>query len=158
ALRTAGIPTVHYVSPSVWAWRQGRIKKIARAVDHMLTLLPFEADFYREHQVPVTFVGHPLADEIPLHVDVAAAREALGFSPEDEIVALLPGSRGGEVRLLGPLFLQAALWCFQRRPELKFVLPAASPDRKLQIEQQLSQLPGIEVLPLTVLDGKSQQA
>lgn len=158
ALRSAGIPTVHYVSPSVWAWRQGRIKKIARAVDHMLTLLPFEADFYREHQVPVTFVGHPLADEIPLDVDVAAARQALGFAPEDEVVALLPGSRGGEVRLLGPLFLQAALWCSQRRPGLKFVLPAASPDRKAQIEQQLSQLAGIEALPLTVLDGNSQQA
>ncbi len=158
ALRSAGIPTMHYVSPSVWAWRQGRIKKIARAVDHMLTLLPFEAEFYREHKVPVTFVGHPLADDIPLDVDVSAAKQVLGFSSEDEVVALLPGSRGGEVRLLGPLFLQAALWCYQRRPNLKFVLPAASPDRKSQIEQQLAQLPGIDALPLMVLDGNSQQA
>ncbi|MCK7595676.1 lipid-A-disaccharide synthase [Microbulbifer sp. CAU 1566] len=158
SLRSEGIPTVHYVSPSVWAWRQGRIKKIARAVDHMLTLLPFEADFYREHEVPVTFVGHPLADEIPLDVDVVAAKRALGFSPDDEVVALLPGSRGGEVRLLGPLFLQAALWCSQRRGNLKFVLPAASAERKAQLEQQLSQLPGIGDLPLTLLDGNSQQA
>ena len=158
ALRAAGIPTMHYVSPSVWAWRRGRIKKIARAVDHMLTLLPFEADFYREHQVPVTFVGHPLADEIPLDVDVAGARSALGFSEQDEVVALLPGSRGGEVRLLGPLFLQAALWCQQRRPGLKFVLPAASPERREQLEQQLSQTPSLQELSLTVLDGNSQQA
>ncbi|WP_231760030.1 lipid-A-disaccharide synthase [Microbulbifer elongatus] len=158
ALRAAGIPTVHYVSPSVWAWRRGRIKKIARAVDHMLTLLPFEADFYREHQVPVTFVGHPLADEIPLDVDVAEARRALGFTEQDEIVALLPGSRGGEVRLLGPLFLQAALWCQQRRPGLKFVLPAASSERRAQLEQQLAQAPALQELSLTMIDGNSQQA
>ncbi|WP_043315709.1 lipid-A-disaccharide synthase [Microbulbifer sp. HZ11] len=158
ALRSAGIPTVHYVSPSVWAWRRGRIKKIARAVDHMLTLLPFEADFYREHQVPVTFVGHPLADEIPLDVDVAGARRALGLTQQDEVIALLPGSRGGEVRLLGPLFMQAALWCQQRRPGLKFVLPAASPERRDQLEQQLAQTPALQELSLTILDGNSQQA
>lgn len=158
ALRSAGIPTMHYVSPSVWAWRQGRIKKIARAVDHMLTLLPFEADFYREHDVPVTFVGHPLADEIPLDVDVSAARRALGFADDDQVVALLPGSRGGEVRLLGPLFLQAAQWCYQRRSNLRFVLPAASAERKEQLQQQIADLPGASDLPLTILDGQSQQA
>lgn len=158
ALRSAGIPTMHYVSPSVWAWRQGRIKKIARAVDHMLTLLPFEAEFYREHDVPVTFVGHPLADEIPLEVDVQAARRALGFAEDDQVVALLPGSRGGEVRLLGPLFLQAAQWCYQRRRNLRFVLPAASAERKAQLQQQVADLPGAEELPLTILDGQSQQA
>lgn len=158
ALKAAGIPTVHYVSPSVWAWRQGRIKKIARAVDHMLTLLPFEADFYREHEVPVTFVGHPLADEIPLEVDVAAARKKLALSRADRVVALLPGSRGGEVRLLGPLFLQAANWCHQRRPELKFVLPAANAERRQQIETQLAEMSGAENLPVTVLDGDSQTA
>lgn len=158
ALRSAGIPTVHYVSPSVWAWRRGRIKKIARAVDHMLTLLPFEADFYREHRVPVTFVGHPLADDIPLDVDVAAARRKLGLAADDQVVALLPGSRGGEVRLLGPLFLQAASWCHQRRSGLKFVLPAASPERRQQLEAQLAELPGVADLPLTLLDGDSQTA
>lgn len=158
ALKAAGIPTVHYVSPSVWAWRQGRIKKIARAVDHMLTLLPFEADFYREHEVPVTFVGHPLADEIPLEVDVAGARKKLALSRADRVVALLPGSRGGEVRLLGPLFLQAANWCHQRRPELKFVLPAANAERRQQIETQLAEMSGAENLPVTVLDGDSQTA
>lgn len=155
SLKTAGIPTVHYVSPSVWAWRRGRIKKIARAVDHMLTLLPFEADFYREHQVPVTFVGHPLADEIPLQVDTAAAREELGFAPGDRVVALLPGSRGGEVKLLGPLFLQAARWCHQRRPELRFVLPAANEQRLAELKQLLENYGD---LPVTLLDGNSHGA
>lgn len=155
SLKAAGIPTVHYVSPSVWAWRRGRIKKIARAVDHMLTLLPFEADFYREHQVPVTFVGHPLADEIPLQVDTAAAREELGFERDDKVIALLPGSRGGEVKLLGPLFLQAARWCFQRRPELRFVLPAANGQRKTELEQLLEDF---RDLPVTLLDGNSHGA
>ncbi|WP_250462039.1 lipid-A-disaccharide synthase [Microbulbifer litoralis] len=155
SLKTAGIPTVHYVSPSVWAWRRGRIKKIARAVDHMLTLLPFEADFYREHQVPVTFVGHPLADEIPLQVDTAAAREELGFAPGGRVVALLPGSRGGEVKLLGPLFLQAARWCHQRRPELRFVLPAANEQRLAELKQLLENYGD---LPVTLLDGNSHGA
>jgi lipid-A-disaccharide synthase len=155
SLKSAGISTVHYVSPSVWAWRRGRIKKIARAVDHMLTLLPFEASFYREHQLPVTFVGHPLADEIPLQVDTQAAREALGFMHDEQIIALLPGSRGGEVRLLGPLFLQTARWCFQRRPQLKFVLPAANAQRLSELRAQLADY---AELPITLLDGNSQRA
>lgn len=155
SLRAVGIPTMHYVSPSVWAWRSGRIKKIARAVDHMLTLLPFEASFYREHNVPVTFVGHPLADEIPLEVDMLEARNQLGFAPEDEVIALLPGSRGGEVKLLGPLFLQTAQWCLQRRPNLKFVLPAASELRLRELKEQLQAYPE---LPVTLLDGDSQKA
>lgn len=155
SLKAAGIPTVHYVSPSVWAWRRGRIKKIARAVDHMLTLLPFEADFYREHQVPVTFVGHPLADDIPLHTDTLEARRALGFAPDDRVIALLPGSRGGEVRLLGPLFLQTARWCHQRQSDLKFVLPAANEQRMAELRALLEDYRDI---PVTLLDGNSQQA
>ncbi|AOS98506.1 Lipid-A-disaccharide synthase [Microbulbifer aggregans] len=155
SLKAAGIPTVHYVSPSVWAWRKGRIKKIARAVDHMLTLLPFEADFYQEHGVPVSFVGHPLADDLPLAPDVEGAREELGFDVEDRIVALLPGSRGGEVRYLGPLFLQAARWCHQRQPDLKFVLPAANDARLSEIQALLKDFPE---LPLTLLDGRSHEA
>ncbi|WP_323844808.1 lipid-A-disaccharide synthase [Microbulbifer magnicolonia] len=155
SLRSAGIPTMHYVSPSVWAWRRGRIKKIACAVDHMLTLLPFEASFYREHNVPVTFVGHPLADEIPLQVDMAGARRELGFAQGDKVIALLPGSRGGEVRLLGPLFLQTARWCYQRRPELKFVLPAANDLRLAELKVHLQ---GFTDLPVTLLDGDSHKA
>ncbi|MFI2810567.1 lipid-A-disaccharide synthase [Microbulbifer sp. JSM ZJ756] len=155
SLHEGGIPTVHYVSPSVWAWRRGRIKKIARAVDHMLTLLPFEADFYREHQVPVTFVGHPLADEIPLQPDTEAARVELGYGPEDRVIALLPGSRGGEVKLLGPLFLQVAHWCRQRRPELKFVLPAANEARHGELSAMLEKYPDLDV---QLLQGQSHTA
>ncbi|WP_413662810.1 lipid-A-disaccharide synthase [Microbulbifer sp. CNSA002] len=155
ALKAEGIPTVHYVSPSVWAWRQGRIKKIARAVDHMLTLLPFEANFYRDNQVPVTFVGHPLADEIPLQVDVAGERKALGFEKDDRVIALLPGSRGGEVRMLGPLFLQTARWCHQRHSDIKFVIPAANKQRMEEIQEQLKDYPE---LPITLLEGQSRRA
>ncbi|WP_073274535.1 lipid-A-disaccharide synthase [Microbulbifer donghaiensis] len=155
SLKVAGIATMHYVSPSVWAWRRGRIKKIAGAVDHMLTLLPFEASFYREHNVPVTFVGHPLADEIPLQVDMTEARRELGFAQDDRVVALLPGSRGGEVRLLGPLFLQAARWCHQRRPELKFVLPAANELRLAELQDQLESFADV---PVTLLEGNSHLA
>ncbi|WP_444925541.1 lipid-A-disaccharide synthase [Microbulbifer sp. TRSA002] len=155
ALKAEGIPTVHYVSPSVWAWRQGRIKKIARAVDHMLTLLPFEANFYRDNQVPVTFVGHPLADEIPLQVDVAGERKALGFEKDERVIALLPGSRGGEVRMLGPLFLQTARWCHQRHSDVKFVIPAANKQRMGEIQEQLKDYPE---LPITLLEGQSRRA
>nr|MDQ2695803.1 lipid-A-disaccharide synthase [Pseudomonadota bacterium] len=122
-LRAAGIPTVHYVSPTVWAWRQRRVHAIARSVDLMLTLYPFEADFYREHRLPVRWVGHPLADEIPLHSDRAAARQALNLPADGPLVALLPGSRGGEVQTLGPLFVDTARWLRAQRPALRFVMP-----------------------------------
>ncbi len=152
-LKAAGIATVHYVSPSVWAWRQKRIVKIAKSVDHILTLLPFEAEFYRRHRVPVTFVGHPLADQFPLQPDVVAARRQLGIRVQDKLVALLPGSRGGEVKLLGPEFLQAASWCLKQDPSLRFIIPAANPERRRQLEAQLAEL---EPLPLQLIDGQSQ--
>ena len=155
SLREAGVTTAHYVSPSVWAWRQGRIKKIARAVDHMLTLLPFEADFYRQHQVPVTFVGHPLADQIPLHTDSDAARTALQIDLRRPCIALLPGSRGGEVGLLGEIFLQTAQWCLARQPDLQFLLPAANPQRYEQLQAMLA---GMPALPVQLLQGQSHQA
>ncbi len=154
-LKKAGIPTVHYVSPSVWAWRQGRIKKIARAVDHMLTLLPFEAEFYQRHNVPVTFVGHPLADELPLVPDISAARAQLNLPSDGPVIALLPGSRQSEVGLLGQLFLDAARLCLQARPELTFVLPAANPARRQQIDAMLADAGD---LPISVLDGQSHLA
>ncbi|GAB3094808.1 lipid-A-disaccharide synthase [Aestuariicella hydrocarbonica] len=151
-LKAQGIKTVHYVSPSVWAWRQKRIVKIARAVDLMLTLLPFEANFYEQHGVPVCFVGHPLADEIPLQPDQVAARQELGIPADAKVVALMPGSRGGEVKLLGPIFWQTAQWCLEQSDGLQFVVPAANAQRKLQIEEQLSHC---DSLPLTVVDGQS---
>lgn len=154
ALRGSGIKTAHYVSPSVWAWRQGRIKKIARAVDLMLTLLPFEAAFYRQHQVPVSFVGHPLADQIPMQPDQGAARAALDIEPTQAVVALLPGSRGGEVSLLAPLFLQTARLCLQQQPGLQFIIPAASDERYQQLLKILADWP--DTLPVRLIKGESK--
>jgi len=154
-LKKAGIPTVHYVSPSVWAWRQGRIKKIARAVDHMLTLLPFEADFYQRHNVPVTFVGHHLADDLPLEPDMLGARAQLNLPSNTPVIALLPGSRQSEVALLGQLFLDTARLCLKQNPELSFILPAANPARRQQINAMLADAGD---LPVTVLDGQSHLA
>lgn len=153
-LRQAGIRTVHYVSPSVWAWRQKRVLKIKQACDLMLALFPFEARFYEEHAVPVRFVGHPLANTIPLEADRAGARERLGLPQDASVVALLPGSRGGEVGKLGVLFLDTAQRLLQDRPGLRFVLPCASPERRLQIEEMLA---GRD-LPVQLLDGASHEA
>ncbi len=153
-LRRAGIKTVHYVSPSVWAWRQKRVLKIREACDLMLTLFPFEAQFYDAHQVPVRFVGHPLADAIPHLADRALARETLDLPLDEPVVALLPGSRGGEVARLGELFLDAAVRLRTLRPGIRFVLPCASPERRAQLEQMLM---GRD-LPLTLLDGRSHDA
>lgn len=153
-LRQAGIKTVHYVSPSVWAWRQKRVLKIRKACDLMLTLFPFEAQFYQDHQVPVRFVGHPLADTIPQQADRTAAREALELAHDQPVVALMPGSRGGEVSRLGSLFLDAAVRLRTLRPGIQFVLPCSSPERRAQIEQMLV---GRD-LPLTLLNGRSHEA
>ncbi|MDZ4333918.1 MAG: lipid-A-disaccharide synthase [Pseudomonas sp.] len=153
-LRQAGIKTVHYVSPSVWAWRQKRVLKIREACDLMLTLFPFEAQFYQDHQVPVRFVGHPLADTSPQQADRAAAREALNLAQDQPVVALMPGSRGGEVSRLGSLFLDAAVRLRTLRPGIQFVLPCSSPERRAQLEQMLV---GRD-LPLTLLNGRSHEA
>ena len=119
-LRARGQLTAHLVSPSVWAWRQGRIRRIARAVDLMLCLFPFETRIYEDHGI----VGHPLADEIPRGQDAVAARRALGLAPGGRLLALLPGSRAEEVRQLMPLFLQAARLLRQTDPGLSFIMPA----------------------------------
>lgn len=153
-LRRNGIKTVHYVSPSVWAWRQNRVLKIRDACDLMLTLFPFEAKFYDAHQVAVRFVGHPLADAIPLVPDRAAARAELKLPQDGLVVALMPGSRGGEVGRLGPLFLAAAERLRSMRPGIRFVVPCASPERREQLEQILA---GRD-LPLTLLEGQSHAA
>jgi lipid-A-disaccharide synthase len=152
-LRQAGIKTVHYVSPSVWAWRQKRVLKIREGCDLMLTLLPFEARFYEEKGVPVRFVGHTLADTIPLQADRAAARAELGL-PDGPLVALMPGSRGGEVGRLASVFFDAAERLQALKPGVRFVLPCASPQRRAQIETLLEG----RSLPLTLLDGRSHLA
>lgn len=156
-LREAGVTTAHYVSPSVWAWRQGRVKKIAKAVDGMLTLLPFEADFYRQHRVPVAFVGHPLADELPLVNDRQAAREALGLKLDGPVLALLPGSRGNEVRFMGATFLAAVTLLCQRHPGLQVVIPAATALRHRELAELLSGYPALHP-SVTLLDGQAREA
>lgn len=138
ALKRAGIPTVQYVSPSVWAWRQGRIARIARAVDRVLCLLPFEKAFYDEHGVAADFVGHPLADRLEPAPPDARLRESLGLSSSC-VVAVLPGSRGSEVARLGPVFARACRRLLERRPDVAFVAPMASAALRKRFEQMLGE-------------------
>ena len=153
--RDAGIPSVHYVSPSVWAWRQKRIFKIAKSVNLMLTLFPFEARFYEEHQVPVAFVGHPLADRIPMVPETGKARQDLGLDEQAPLLAVLPGSRAGEVERLGTLFLEAARWIQGKRPDLQLVIPCVNRDRERQVRDLVDAL---EVkLQVTIVRGRSRE-
>lgn len=133
-LRQRSIPVVHYVSPSVWAWRQKRIHKIAKATDLVLTLFPFEADFYRQHHVPVHFVGHPLADLIPMQPDKLAARRQLTIDADAEYIALLPGSRRFELKNLAELFIATAKQCLQKRPHVQFITSAANDLRNQEFQ------------------------
>lgn len=153
--REAGIATVHYVSPSVWAWRQSRIHTIARSVDLMLTLFPFEARFYEEHDVPVAFVGHPLADRIPMMPDPASARSTLGLVPDAPVLAVLPGSRAGEVARLGGLFLDTARWLQDRQSDLQLVIPCVNRERERQIRALVAQR--AVQLPVTIVRGQSRR-
>lgn len=123
--RSAGIRTVHYVCPSVWAWRQGRVKVLREACDRILCLLPFEAEFLEHHDLPGEFVGHPLADEIPDTIDRSVARAGLGVDA-DTVIAMLPGSRAGEVSRLGPLYAKTAAWLADRGVEADYLVPAAT--------------------------------
>jgi len=122
-LRGAGIPTVHFIGPQIWAWRGGRIKKIQRAVSHMLVIFPFEEAIYREAGVPVTYIGHPLAETIPLAPDVAAARRSLGLAPDARVVTVMPGSRMGELKYLAEPFIRSVKLLAARDPGLTFVVP-----------------------------------
>lgn len=154
SLKEKGIKTVHYVSPSVWAWRQKRVFKIAKSVDLMLTLLPFEAAFYEKHNVPVEFVGHHLADEIPLEVDKYQARRELGIPEHARVVALLPGSRASEVERMGSLFMYSAVFCLEQDPELLFYIPAANSDRYRQLHHQLNNYVDF---PIQLFNGNSHR-
>jgi lipid-A-disaccharide synthase len=152
-LKTHGIPCLHYVSPTVWAWRGYRIHKIKRSVNHMLAMFPFEAEFYRKHEVPVTCVGHPLADEIS-EPDSTSARQTLGLG-DGLLVALLPGSRRSEVkRLAGPM-VEAARILTKQNPDIRFVLPFAGHSARKAFNQYVG---SIEDLPITILDGQSRLA
>lgn len=156
ALKHAGIPTVQYVSPQVWAWRQGRARTIGEAVDLVLCVLPFETAFYAAHDVRAVFVGHPLADRIPLESDAAAARVALDIATSGPVVAVLPGSRRGEVRRLGPPFAATMAWLHARRPDVAFVAPMANDAARTGFIQALNEhAPGV---PVQLVDGRSQDA
>jgi lipid-A-disaccharide synthase len=156
-LKAAGIPTAHFVSPTVWAWRQERVKTLQKAVDLMLCLFDFEVDFLRQHNVPAVYVGHPLADQIPLQpADPGIIRDGLGLAREKPVVALLPGSRMSEVSRLGQVFLQTALWLQQQKPELQFVAPMVNQRIKQLFQKQIDSIaPG---LPVLLLDDRSREA
>lgn len=154
-LKKRGIPTLHYVSPSVWAWRRWRLKKIAKAVDLMLCLFPFEKHFYQQHQIPVQFVGHSFADEIPLTIDTFTARKQLDLPESAPIVAILPGSRRNEIDYLGVLFLQTALYCYQQNTKLIFVVAVVNEEREQQFLNLAKQV--APTLPLHIFRGKSRQ-
>ena len=124
ALKAQGIRTVHFVCPSIWAWRPERVEKIRRSADHVLCIFPFEPDLLARHGIAATYVGHPLADVIPLEPDRAAARAALGLRDDETVVAILPGSRASEVQYLAPLFFATAQRMQRQRPHLRFVVPA----------------------------------
>lgn len=153
------IKTVQYVSPSVWAWRQGRVHGIKQSIDLVLCLFPFEKAFYERYQVPAAFVGHPLASQLPLDNPLVVAKQQLGLDPARQHIALLPGSRRGEVERLGPLVLNAAQIIYQKYPEIEFLLPAINEARKVQIEEQLKNYPAefkaqVKVLENTGTDSK----
>jgi lipid-A-disaccharide synthase len=154
-LHDRGIPTVQYVSPQVWAWRRDRVHTIGKAVDLVLCLLPFEQELYASAGVRTAFVGHPRADQIPLTPDQAAARRALGMG-EGSVVALLPGSRRGEVKRLGEDFAAAVQWVHERRPEVQFIAPMANPTVRAMFAAALSRVaPSVTV---KLLEGQAQTA
>jgi len=156
-LRPKGLRTLHYVSPSVWAWRPGRVRVLREACDHVLCLLPFEAAFLHQHDVPATFVGHPLADEIQPNPDRALARTALGLPVTGPIVAMLPGSRAGELERLSPVFAATAAWLHARLPDLTVIVPMATPALKARFSQLWSPA-ATGGVRLQILDGRAQSA
>ncbi|MCW8944015.1 MAG: lipid-A-disaccharide synthase [Sedimenticola sp.] len=156
ALKKYHIPTVHYVSPTVWAWRPKRVKKIRAAVDLMLSIFPFEADFLKQHQIPVCYVGHPLADEIPLHNDRTQARKELSVSEIPHVIAILPGSRVGEIKSLSEIFLKAALLLKQRYPDARYIIPLVNQRTRTEFEQILSRV--APDLPVIIVDAQARKA
>lgn len=157
-LKSAGIKTIHYVSPSIWAWRGGRIKKIARAVDRVLALFPMEPPLYEKERIPVTYVGHPLADIIPLETNKLAVREKLSMPRDVPIFALLPGSRKGELEMMAGIFVQTAKLIRERYlPNALFVVPLTTRETRLQFEMAIYQQEADDV-PFRLLFGHAQDA
>lgn len=156
-LKQAGIPTMHFISPSIWAWRGARIKKIQRAVSHMLVIFPFEEALYRRAGIPATYVGHPLAEVIPLVPDVVAARAKLGLPASTPVVALLPGSRLSEIKYNSVAFVAAAQILAQREPSIRFVAPMAGPEQRRHFRELISAA-GLDQVPIQLIDGQSHTA
>ncbi len=155
-LKQSGIPTLHFISPSIWAWRRGRIKKIARAVSHMLVIFPFEAAIYAQAGIPATYVGHPLAEVIPLEPDQDAARAALGIARDARVLAILPGSRLSEIRYNARAFIESAALLRQRDPALQLIVPMAGEPQRAYFEQLLAQA-GLKEVPLQIISGRSHE-
>ncbi|MFT5453078.1 MAG: lipid-A-disaccharide synthase [Enterobacterales bacterium] len=154
-LKAQGINTVHYVSPSVWAWREKRIFKIKAGVDYMLTLFPFETEIYNQHDIPVSCVGHPLAKMLPLEPETAAARQALGLRQTSKILAMLPGSRGSEIKYLGQLFIETAARLKSQQPDLQIVVPLINERRRAQFTQLLKEsAPDLDII---LIDKRSRE-
>ena len=153
-LYQAGIPSVHYVSPSVWAWRESRVEKMKGSMDLMLTLFPFEVDFYKKNQIPAKFCGHPLADEIPLECEPLTARKTLDLPKDKYILAVLPGSRMGEIKRIAPDFLAGLKLLHEKHPDWLFVSPLINEKVKAEFDQ-LKQSIAPEV-PITYIDGQSR--
>lgn len=156
-LRRAGVPTVQYVAPSIWAWRGDRIHKIKRAVDHVLVLFPFEVPLYERARIPVTFVGHPMADGIPDVPDADSAREQIRVGTGAPLIAMLPGSRRGELEAHAGLFIETARRIVEQIPDVRFLVPLATRPTRSQFEQALYDFKGQD-LPVKVLFGHSQLA
>lgn len=156
-LKAAGIPTIHYIGPQIWAWRGGRIKKIIRAVSHMLVVFPFEEEIYRQAGVPVSYVGHPLAELIPMVPDEAGARRALGLPEDANVVAIMPGSRMSELKYNTAAFVGAARLLLQRDRSLRFVAPMAG-ERQRQYFLELVAQAGLQDVEIQLLDGQSHTA
>ncbi|MDP2761739.1 MAG: lipid-A-disaccharide synthase [Sideroxyarcus sp.] len=157
ALKTRGIPTVHYVSPSIWAWRGERIHKIKRAVSHLLALFPFEAPLYEQAGVPVTYVGHPLADLLPEQTNRAAMREQMRIRPEARVFALMPGSRQSEVQQLAATFIETAKCILQQCPQAQFLVPLVTRETRELFEHALWKQDA-QHLPFTLLFGHAHDA
>lgn len=156
-LKVAGIPTMHFIGPQIWAWRGWRIKKIVRAVSHMLVVFPFEEAIYKAAGVPATYVGHPLAEVIPMQVDVAAARSKLGLPLEGTVVAVLPGSRMSELKYNSAAFLGAARLLNARDPSIRFVAPMAGAIQHAYFVEEIAKA-GLQDLPIQLVDGQSHAA
>ena len=151
-LKAAGIPTVHFVSPQIWAWRGGRIKKIIKGVSHMLVIFPFEEEIYRKAGVPVTYIGHPLAEMIPMQSDQASARTKLGLSADVRIVTVMPGSRMGELKYLAAPFVAAVKLLVQRDPDLRFVVPMVGEKQRAYFLELVAQA-GLTDVAIDLVDN-----